>query len=350
MVEIKNLTKYYGHKIAVNNISFTIEDHEILGFLGPNGAGKSTTLNIISGVIPSSAGTVTINGFDIAEQPVKAKKCIGFLPEIPPVYPDMKVKEYLNFAAGLKGVPAAELKVQVENAMNRLKITDVQKRLIRNLSKGYKQRVGFAQALLGNPPVLILDEPTVGLDPTQLIEVRNLILDLKHDHTIILSSHILSEISAICDRVVIISRGEIQAIDTIENLEKNATTSTILQLKVKGSSRTVSRIAGQVDGVLSVSNIKFVQTGVYSYDITIRDNSIRNSLLSALLQNGLDVVEIGEEKKSLEQVFVNLVNQPNRKKKSIQDLLAELEEDDGKIVAEDETPDTDSDDAENEEE
>ena len=209
MVEIKNLTKYYGHKIAVNNISFTIEDHEILGFLGPNGAGKSTTLNIISGVIPSSAGTVTINGFDIAEQPVKAKKCIGFLPEIPPVYPDMKVKEYLNFAAGLKGVPAAERKVQVENAMNRLKITDVQKRLIRNLSKGYKQRVGFAQALLGNPPVLILDEPTVGLDPTQLIEVRNLILDLKHDHTIILSSHILSEISAICDRVVIISRGEI---------------------------------------------------------------------------------------------------------------------------------------------
>lgn len=175
-------------------------------------------------------------------------------------------------------------------------------------------------------------------------------MDLKHDHTIILSSHILSEISAICDRVVIISRGEIQAIDTIENLEKNATTSTILQLKVKGSSRTVSRIAGQVDGVLSVSNIKFVQTGVYSYDITIRDNSIRNSLLSALLQNGLDVVEIGEEKKSLEQVFVNLVNQPNRKKKSIQDLLAELEEDDGKIVAEDETPDTDSDDAENEEE
>lgn len=262
----------------------------------------------------------------------------------------MKVKEYLNFAAGLKGVPAAERKVQVENAMNRLKITDVQKRLIRNLSKGYKQRVGFAQALLGNPPVLILDEPTVGLDPTQLIEVRNLILDLKHDHTIILSSHILSEISAICDRVVIISRGEIQAIDTIENLEKNATTSTILQLKVKGSSRTVSRIAGQVDGVLSVSNIKFVQTGVYSYDITIRDNSIRNSLLSALLQNGLDVVEIGEEKKSLEQVFVNLVNQPNRKKKSIQDLLAELEEDDGKIVAEDETPDTDLDDAENEEE
>ena len=209
MVEIKNLTKYYGQKAAVKNISFTVEDHEILGFLGPNGAGKSTTMNIICGVIPSSSGTVTINGFDIAKDPIKAKRHIGFLPEIPPVYPDMKVKEYLTFVAGLKGVPGVKRKAQVAKAMDRLRITDVAGRLIRNLSKGYRQRVGFAQALLGEPDVLILDEPTVGLDPEQVIEVRNLILELKQDHTIILSSHVLSEISAVCDRVVIISKGEI---------------------------------------------------------------------------------------------------------------------------------------------
>ena len=223
MVEIKNLTKYYGQKAAVKNISFTVEDHEILGFLGPNGAGKSTTMNIICGVIPSSSGTVTINGFDIAKDPIKAKRHIGFLPEIPPVYPDMKVKEYLTFVAGLKGVPGVKRKAQVAKAMDRLRITDVAGRLIRNLSKGYRQRVGFAQALLGEPDVLILDEPTVGLDPEQVIEVRNLILELKQDHTIILSSHVLSEISAVCDRVVIISKGEIRAVDTIS---KNGQTPT----------------------------------------------------------------------------------------------------------------------------
>ena len=211
MVEIQNLTKYYGHKAALKGVSFTIKENEVLGFLGPNGAGKSTTLNIMAGVIPSTSGTVVINGYDIAQQPVKAKRCIGFLPEIPPIYPDMKVREYLHFAAGLKGIPAVKRKSEVERVMERLKITDVQKRLIRNLSKGYKQRVGFAQALLGDPPVLILDEPTVGLDPTQLMEVRNIILDLRHNHAIILSSHILGEISAVCDRIVVINHGEIKA-------------------------------------------------------------------------------------------------------------------------------------------
>ena len=350
MITVEHLTKCYGDFVAVDDLSFEIGEGHVYGFLGPNGAGKSTTMNIMTGCLSATAGHVRIDGHDIFDEPNQAKALIGYLPEQPPLYMNETPAEYLRFVGEAKGLRGEELTRQIEAVMEQTKIQDMRNRCINALSKGYKQRVGFAQALLGNPPVLILDEPTVGLDPTQLIEVRNLILDLKHDHTIILSSHILSEISAICDRVVIISRGEIQAIDTIENLEKNATTSTILQLKVKGSSSTVSRIAGQVDGVLSVSNIKFVQTGVYSYDITIRDNSIRNSLLSALLQNGLDVVEIGEEKKSLEQVFVNLVNQPNRKKKSIQDLLAELEEDDGKIVAEDETPDTDLDDAENEEE
>lgn len=328
MVEIQNLTKYYGNKAALKGISFTIKENEVLGFLGPNGAGKSTTLNIIAGVIPATGGTVTINGFDIAQQPVKAKRCIGFLPEIPPIYPDMKVREYLLFAAGLKGVPAARRRTEVERAMERLKITDVQKRLIRNLSKGYKQRVGFAQALLGDPPVIILDEPTVGLDPTQLMEVRNLILDLRRDHAVILSSHILGEVSAVCDRIVIINHGEIKADDTIENLEQSMETSLILQLKVQGSSREVSKIARSVEGVLNVGSIQFVQTGVYTYDVEIADESVRNALLSALLQNGLEVLEVSMEKKNLEQVFSKLVNQKNTGgglKELLEELSAESE-------------------------
>ncbi|MBQ8514742.1 MAG: ABC transporter ATP-binding protein [Ruminococcus sp.] len=326
MVEIKHLTKYYGRKAAVKDISFTIEDHEILGFLGPNGAGKSTTLNIICGVIPSTSGTVTINGYNIEDQPVKAKQCIGFLPEIPPVYMDMKVGEYLMFVAGLRGVPASKRKSHIQRVMQRLRIEDVSKRLINNLSKGYKQRVGFAQALIGDPQIIILDEPTVGLDPSQLIEVRNLILDLKRDHSIILSSHILSEISAICDRVVIINHGEIQAIDTIANLESSAKANTVLKLKVQGSSREVARTARSVEGVVSVSNITFVKTGIYTYDVEISDREVRNPLLSALLVNKMDVLEVSEERKSLEQIFVNLVNQPAGKKKSLQDLLEEMED------------------------
>ncbi len=324
MVEILNLTKYYGNKAALNGISFTIKENEVLGFLGPNGAGKSTTLNIMAGVIPSTGGTVKINGYDIAQQPVKAKKCIGFLPEIPPVYPDMKVREYLNFAAGLKGIPVAKRKTEVELAMARLKITDVQSRLIRNLSKGYRQRVGFAQAILGNPPVLILDEPTVGLDPTQLMEVRDLILDLKRNHAIILSSHILGEIAAVCDRIVIINHGEIKANDSIENLETNQKANTVLQLKVQGSSREVPKVARNVEGVIDVGNIQFVKTGIYTYDIELESEEVRSALLSALLQQGLEVLEVTEEKKNLEQVFVNLVNQPT-KRASIQDLLEEMD-------------------------
>ena len=199
MITIENLTKYYGKNKAVNNISFTINDNEILGFLGPNGAGKSTTMNMIAGFLPMSGGSVSIFGTDITKEPVKAKKNIGYLPEIPPVYPDMKVNEYLSFCAGLKKIPAGEKKDEIKRVMTLLGITDVKGKLIRNLSKGYKQRVGFAQALLGNPKFIILDEPTVGLDPNQVIEVRKIIKNLKKDHTVIFSSHILSEVSEVCD-------------------------------------------------------------------------------------------------------------------------------------------------------
>ncbi len=325
MVEIQNLTKYYGNKVALQDVSFQVRENEVLGFLGPNGAGKSTTLNIMAGVIPSTSGTVKIQGYDIAQQPVKAKREIGFLPEIPPIYPDMKVKEYLKFVAGLKSVPASHRGPEVKRVMELLKITDVQGRLIRNLSKGYKQRVGFAQALIGDPPVLILDEPTVGLDPTQLMEVRNLILELRHNHAIILSSHILGEINAVCDRVVIINHGEIKADDTLENLEENMQTeSIVLRLKVQGSSREVPRVARAVDGVIRVGNVQFVKTGVYTYDVELESEHVRNSLLSALLQNGLEVLEVTTEKKDLEDVFVKLVNQP-KKHSSLQDLLDEMD-------------------------
>lgn len=336
MVEIKHLTKYYGQKAAVKDISFTIGDNEILGFLGPNGAGKSTTLNIMCGVIPSTSGTVTINGYNIETDPVKAKRCIGFLPEIPPVYTDMKVGEYLMFVAGLRGVPASQRRSHVERVMRRLNIEDVSKRLIGNLSKGYRQRVGFAQALIGDPKVIVLDEPTVGLDPSQLIEVRNIIIDLKRDHSVILSSHILSEISAVCDRVVIISHGEIQAIDTIANLESSTGANTVLKLKVQGSSREVARTARNVEGVLNVSNITFVKTGIYTYDVELASPDVRNSLLSALLINKLNVIEVAEERKSLEQIFIKLVNQPAGKRKSLKDLLDEMT-DESEAISENET-------------
>ena len=220
MIEVNNLTKQYGQHKAVDNISFKVEKGEILGFLGPNGAGKSTTMNIITGYISATEGTVKVDGFDILEQPGEVKKRIGYLPELPPLYMDMTVEEYLTFVCNIKKVSVHKQKEMLGKVMNAVKITDMRKRLIKNLSKGYKQRVGLAQAMIGEPQVLILDEPTVGLDPKQIIEIRNVIKSLGKDHTIILSSHILSEVSAVCDRVLIINKGKIVAIDTPENLAK----------------------------------------------------------------------------------------------------------------------------------
>ncbi len=326
MVKVKNLTKYYGKNPAVRGIDFEIHDNEILGFLGPNGAGKSTTMNIIAGYLPSTGGTVEVNGYDITEQAAKAKQCIGYLPEIPPVYPDMRVEEYLMFVAGIKGVERKERKSQVESAMERLRITDVRRRLIRNLSKGYKQRVGFAQALLGNPKVLILDEPTVGLDPSQVIEVRNLILELKKDHSIIFSSHILSEVSAVCERVVIINKGEIMAIDSIENLEKSMIANTLLTMKVEGDKEKVTRLIRDVKGVVDVRDIQYISTNVHSYNVEIKDDTVRNEILSAMLSNQCSVLEISMAKLSLEQVFLKLTSQRTGQKSSLQSLLSEVED------------------------
>ena len=233
MIKVSGLTKIYGDHIAVDDISFEVKEGHIYGFLGPNGAGKSTTMNIMTGYLSATVGTVEVNGYLMGKDTLKAKKSIGYLPEIPPLYPDMTVREYLAFVADIKSVPKAEKKAEVERVMQATDITSMQKRLIKHLSKGYKQRVGIAQAILGNPKIIILDEPTVGLDPEQIIEVRNLIKSLKGDHTVILSSHILSEISATCDEVLVIANGRMVACDTTENLLKNQKSEKILKINVK---------------------------------------------------------------------------------------------------------------------
>ena len=324
MITIDNLTKYYGNNRAVNHISFTINDNEILGFLGPNGAGKSTTMNMIAGYLPMSDGSVSICGSDITKEPVKAKSNIGYLPEIPPVYPDMKVKEYLSFCAGLKRVPAGKRKKETERVMELLKIKDVEGKLIRNLSKGYKQRVGFAQALLGDPKFLILDEPTVGLDPNQVAEVRALIKSLKKDHSVIFSSHILSEVSAVCDRVIIINKGDIRAMDTIENLEKSFDVSLTLHIKVKGDKAKAASIIETASGVKELTDIDDEGNDIYSFTVLLsgETDAVRDSIMSECIKNGISILEIYADKPDLEKVFIELINRP-AKKSGLEELLAE---------------------------
>ena len=306
MVEIKNLTKFYGAHPAVQDISFTVGDHEVLGFLGPNGAGKSTTMNMITGCLPSTSGTVLVDGYDISKEPLEVKRRIGYLPEIPPVYPDMRVRDYLSFAAGLKGVPRNDRKKQVEDAMERLHITDVQKRIIGNLSKGYRQRVGFAMALLGSPKFLILDEPTVGLDPTQVMEVRRLIQDLAREHTIIFSTHILAEVTAVCERVVIINKGQIRAVDTIEHLESTVGGDLRLCMKVEGEITKITDIIRNTEGVRSVDEVEFDSQGVNAFTVTVESEAVRKPLMSRLIAEDCMVLEITSVKSSLEDVFVKL--------------------------------------------
>lgn len=324
MVEIKNLTKFYGSHPAVQDISFTVGDHEVLGFLGPNGAGKSTTMNMITGCLPSTSGTVLVDGYDIAKDPMEVKRRIGYLPELPPVYTDMRVRNYLEFAAGLKGVKRKDIKAQVEDAMERLKITDVQKRLIGNLSKGYRQRVGFAQALLGSPKFLILDEPTVGLDPRQVMEVRQLITDLAKDHTIIFSTHILAEVSAVCERVVIINKGQIRAVDTIENLEKSVSGDLVIRMKIEGDITKATDIIRGTKGVKELREVAYESAGINSYTVAIESEDVRKPLMSSLIAGDCIVLEVTSVHANLEEVFVRLTAAP--REQSRKELLEELGE------------------------
>ena len=308
MIEITNLTKRYGSIKAVDNISFTVQPGEIVGFLGPNGAGKTTTMNILTGYIPSTSGVVKVGGYDVMEDPEKVKKQIGYLPEQPPLFYDLTVLEYLMFAAELKKVQKTLRRQQVAEAMELMRIGDHRNRLIKNLSKGYKQRVGFAQALLGEPEVLILDEPTVGLDPQQIIEMRTLIKALGKKHTIILSSHILQEVSAVCERVIIITRGRIVAIDTPENLSKGMADASRLSVTVAGEQAAVVSAASEIYGVKNIEKLGDREQDAINYLVeSDRDVDIRRPLFFAMANIGCPILEMRSMDMSLEEIFLELV-------------------------------------------
>lgn len=307
MIEVKNLTKKYGSRLAVNDLSFTVDKGMIYGFLGPNGAGKSTTMNIMTGYIAATGGTVRIDGHDILKEPEKAKKCIGYLPEQPPVYPDMTVTEYLRFAAELKQVKKAERERQITDIIEQTRIGDVQGRLIRNLSKGYRQRVGLAQAIIGRPEVIILDEPMVGMDPKQIIEIRTLIKELARSHTVILSSHILSEVSAVCDHILIISKGKLVASDTPEGLMTLMKGGKQLELVVLGEAEALEEILGSMDAVESFRTEKAKQEGeVRAVIHTQADLDIRKELFYRLASADMPIMQLKLAEKSLEDVFLEL--------------------------------------------
>jgi ABC-2 type transport system ATP-binding protein len=310
MIEVKNLVKDYGKHHAVKDISFSVPDGQIVGLLGPNGAGKSTTMNIMTGYISATSGEVKIGGYDILEQPIQAKKLIGYLPEIPPLYEDMTVAEYLNFICDLKGIrKKTEKESSINEVTEAVKISDMKGRLIKNLSKGYKQRVGLAQALIGNPPLLILDEPTVGLDPNQIIEIRALIKSLGQKHTIILSSHILSEVNAICDYVLIIDKGTLVAEDTPEHLSEDFSDTDNINMSVKGSRE-------QVEEVLKVSeyirDYKIIDEKDGIVDVqakTATKEDIRDNLFFEFAEEKLPIIKMERESLSLEDVFLKLTGQ-----------------------------------------
>ncbi len=311
MIEVKNLTKRYGSHCAVDDISFQVEEGEILGFLGPNGAGKSTTMNILTGYLSATSGTVTINGHDILDEPNEAKANIGYLPEIPPLYPDMTVREYLDFMYDLKKCALPRVK-HITEICRVMKIEDVYNRLIKNLSKGYKQRVGMAQALIGNPPVLILDEPTVGLDPNQIIEIRSLIRTLGKHHTVILSSHILPEIEAVCDRIVIISEGKIVADDTAANLSDHFSKDRRLQVAIAGPRKEVADLIGGIAGVDSVKALGSRESGVEEFAVEVRPGTdIRRDLFTRLAQRDWPLLSSRSMAMSLEDIFINLTLHQN---------------------------------------
>lgn len=310
MIEINHLVKKYGSHVAVDDLSLTVEPGKIYGFLGPNGAGKSTTMNIITGYLAATSGEVKINGFDVLKQPEEAKKCVGYLPELPPLYMDMTVKEYLDFVAELKKIEKSLRAGYVKEAMEITKTEEVSGRLIRNLSKGYRQRVGFAQAVLGYPEILILDEPTVGLDPKQIIEIRDLIKELGKKHTIILSSHILSEISAVCDHVFIISHGKLVASDSTENLLERMTGAQEIELLVKAEEDTAETAIREVAQVERCEKTESKEDGAVQLLVTAKkDADVREAIYHTCVEHHMPILEMKAASKSLEDVFLELTSQ-----------------------------------------
>lgn len=333
VIEIHHLVKKYGDLIAVNDLNFTMKPGKIYGLLGKNGAGKTTTMNIITGYIGATSGDVVINGHNILEEPELAKKQIGYLPEIPPLYQDMTVWEYLDFAAELKGIGKKERESQVDQVMADVKIEDMKARLIRNLSKGYKQRVGLAQALLGYPPILILDEPTVGLDPKQMIEMRQLIKKLGEKHTVILSSHILSEVSVVCDYVFIISEGKIVASDTVERLTRRLGTEQSLQLTCKGDIALAEKILKELPDVSEIGVAKNTTDDMFYMELRGKSGEdIRESVSMALATQGIVILEMKTRTQSLEDIFIELTEEtpeeePENEPEAVKEVIEEEEAD-----------------------
>lgn len=307
LIEINHLVKKYGEHVAVDDLTLTVEPGKIYGFLGPNGAGKSTTMNMITGYLGATSGEVKINGHDIFADPQEAKKCVGYLPEIPPLYTEMTVREYLDFVAELKGLDKKVRKTQTEEIMELTHTKEVSERLIRNLSKGYRQRVGFAQAIMGYPDVIILDEPTVGLDPKQIIEVRELIKELGKKHTVILSSHILTEISAVCDHVFILSKGKLVASDSTEHLLERMSGAQEIALLVKDKEQRMEELLKELPGVAEVSREPGEAAEEVLFHVTAeRGEDIREALFHACAKEEIPVLEMHTETKSLEDVFLEL--------------------------------------------
>ncbi|MBR5515408.1 MAG: ATP-binding cassette domain-containing protein [Clostridia bacterium] len=312
MIKVENLVKKYGTKVAVNDISFTVGDREIVGFLGPNGAGKSTTMNILTGYLSSTSGKVEIDGQDILENSNKAKSSIGYLPEIPPLYMDMTVKEYLNFVYELKGCKLNRKK-HIQEILNVVKIEDVYNRLIRNLSRGYRQRVGIAQALIGNPKVIILDEPTIGLDPKQIVEVRNLIRTLGRDHSVILSTHILSEVQAVCDRIVIVNKGRVVADKPTDEISESYTGKRRLEAKICGNPKEVLNALRSLQGVTKAEALSQHELDATTFIIESEPGiDIRKPLFNLLASKNMPLVGLKELGMNLEDIFISLTNDPTK--------------------------------------
>ena len=347
MIQVKNVTKKYGSTIAVDNISFEVKDGEVVGFLGPNGAGKSTTMNMITGFIEPTKGQIIINGNDISKKPRKAKKEIGYMPENVPLYYELTPKEFVSYMAELKLVKRNERKQEVEKVIKEMGLEDVQNKLIRNLSRGYKQRVSMAGALVGNPDVIILDEPTVGLDPKQITEIRNLIKELGKKHTVILSTHILPEASQICEKVIIINKGKIIAIDTPENLEKATKESNGISVIVEDPKGNMSKIKEKIKEIDTVEFVKDHEDGTKQYVITTSsDIDLRKKLFEVLPKEEIVIFELKKTETTLEDAFMKLINTTKQedtvKKSEKEDKQKKTKEEKSKKQVEDKETENDS--------
>lgn len=318
MIEVKNLCKKYGNKYAIENVNFTIMGGQIVGFLGPNGAGKTTTLNILTGYLASTSGEVLINGVNIVENPSLAKKSIGYLPDTPPLYPELTVYEQLKFSYDLKKLPKAKRETSINSIMEKVKVTNMKNRLTKNLSKGYKQRVGLAIAMIGNPEILILDEPTIGLDPKQIIEMRQIIKGLSKTHTILFSSHILSEVSALCDTVMVINDGHLINTQTTDNLKASLKGTDHITIRVKDNFDNVKKVFKDVQSIKSIKSVGSLEDDTIDIEFLSKDNQdIREIVSKTLSKNNITLLSLKSKSYSLEEIFLNITNKANTKETEV---------------------------------